>query len=418
MPLTLRDRVLNWLSSPGVLRPTFTFLRSVCPIFVFRKRAVITRHADVIEILTRDTEFTIAEINAANFAALDVPFILGMDRSPQYDRDAGILREVVRADDLVRIRKFISERAASIVEAARPNGRIDVVGDLVRVVPVRLIDSYFGFPAPDDATMMRWMRDIFHDLFVNATTDARVHSDAVRSSTGLREHMDNVIARRKSLAGEPNQPDDVLGRLLALQDDAHAWLDDLAVRHNLAGVILGAVDTTSKFVALAIDELLRRPSALAEARAAALAGDIELVRKYAYEAVRFNPHGPGQARFCAQGAQVAAGTSRAKRIPPGTTIFVATLSAMFDPDVFDQPSRFRVDRDLEYLHFGFGMHRCFGKAINDVQIPELLASLLRLPNLRRAKGHAGCIEYDGPFPDHLILEFDPDDESRAGEPGR
>ena len=64
--------------------------------------------------------------------------------------------------------------------------------------------------------------------------------------------------------------DDVLGRLLALQNAAHPWLDDLAVRRNLAGVIVGAVDTTSKFVALAIDELLRRPEMLAGARECAL----------------------------------------------------------------------------------------------------------------------------------------------------
>ena len=52
------------------------------------------------------------------------------------------------------------------------------------------------------------------------------------------------------------------------------------------------------------------------------------------------------------------------------------------------------------------MHTCFGKAINGIQIPELLATLLRLPNLRRAPGSAGQILYDGPFPNRLVLEFD------------
>jgi cytochrome P450 len=84
------------------------------------------------------------------------------------------------------------------------------------------------------------------------------------------------------------------------------------------------------------------------------------------------------------------------------------LSAMFDPDVFIEPAVFRADRETEYLHFGYGMHRCFGYAINGVQIPEIGATLLRLPNLRRAPGSAGRIAYDGPFPDRLILEFDHD----------
>jgi len=191
-----------------------------------------------------------------------------------------------------------------------------------------------------------------------------------------------------------------------LQNAEHAWLDDRSVRRNLGGLIVGAVDTTSKFVTLAIDELLRRPAALAGERTAALAGEMQIVRNYAYEAVRFNPHHPVQLRFCKHETELAAGTPRAHKIPAGTSVVVATLSAMFDPEVFIDPAKFRVDRDVEYLHFGFGMHRCFGSAINGVQIPELMAALLRLPNLRRAPGRAGRVAYDSSFPEHLILEFD------------
>jgi cytochrome P450 len=79
---------------------------------------------------------------------------------------------------------------------------------------------------------------------------------------------------------------------------------------------------------------------------------------------------------------------------------------MFDPEVFIEPKLFRANREVEYLHFGYGMHRCFGRAINGVQIPEIVGALLRLPNLRRASGREGRIAYDGPFPDRLILEFD------------
>jgi len=132
------------------------------------------------------------------------------------------------------------------------------------------------------------------------------------------------------------------------------------------------------------------------------------MRNYVYEAVRFNPHHPVQARFCKQETEIASGTSRARKIPAGASVFVATLSAMFDPAVFVEPKTFRVDREVEYLHFGYGMHRCFGRAINGVQIPELVATLVRLPNLRRAPRSAGRVAFDGPFPDRLILEFDPD----------
>jgi cytochrome P450 len=378
------------------------------PILVLGKRAIVTRHADVIEVLTRDTDFTIAEVNEARINLSDGPFILGMDRSPQYDTEAATLREAVRPEDLERIRRLVSQSAAELAAAARPDGKIDVVNGLARVVATRIVGSYFGIPAPDEPTMMRWMRDIFHDIFANPTSDANVHRDAQSSGAELRQHMDEVIATRKSRLREPDQPDDVLGRLLLLQNAEHAWLDDRSVRRNLSGLIVGAVDTTSKFVTLGIDELLRRPEALAGARAAAMAGEMDRVRNYVYEAVRFNPHHPLQVRFCKHETEVAAGTPRARKIPAGSTVFVVTLSAMFDPEVFIEPKVFRADREVEYLHFGYGMHRCFGRAINGVQIPELVATLLRLPNLRRAPGSAGRIAYDGPFPDSLILEFDRD----------
>jgi cytochrome P450 len=232
-----------------------------------------------------------------------------------------------------------------------------------------------------------------------------VLQDALASAAELRRHMDAQITLRKS-SPHLGQTDDVLGRMLALQGPAYPWLDDVAVRRNLAGIIVGAVDTTSKFVTLAIDELLRRPVALAQAREFALKNEMDFVRQYAYEAVRFNPHHPLQVRFCSRETQLALRQGRSKTLPAGSRVFIATLSAMFDPEVFVQPGEFNATRQAEYLHFGYGLHTCFGRAINGVQIPELLAGLLRLPGLRRAQGSLGRILYDGPFPDRLVLEFD------------
>jgi len=401
---TLKDKLLNFLIRPGILRPVFALLRRFSPILLLGKRAIVTRNADVIEVLKRDADFTIRQINAPKIDQIGGPFILGMDASPQYDRENATLHEAVRREDLESIRQFVAQTAGELVAAARPRRRIDVVNGFARVEATRLVASYFGMPGPNDPTMMRWMRDIFHYIFADLTNGQDVKQDALNSAVELHAHMDAQIALRKSQSSDGN--DDVLGRLLALQDDEHPWLDDLAIRRNLAGVIVGAVDTTSKFVALAIDELLRRPEMLAGVRECALKGDIEGVRRYAWEAVRFNPHHPLQVRYCAQASQIAQGQPRSKKVPPDSLVYIATLSAMFDPDIFTKPGEFNPQRQTDYLHFGYGMHTCFGKAINGIQIPELLAALLRLLNLRRAPGSAGQILYDGPFPNRLVLEFD------------
>jgi cytochrome P450 len=356
----------------------------------------------VVEALTRDTDFTVSQINAPNINRLDGPFILGMDRSAQYDREAGLLHQAVRREDLERIRTLVSSQAETLIAALRPQRRLDVVNDVARIVAVRTVATYFGMPGPDEATMMRWLRDIFYDVFLNLTNNKTVRAAALRSGGELRAHMDLVIAQRKSKAAADVPPDDVLGRLLALEGAANPWLDDDTVRRNLSGLIVGAVETTSKLVTLILEELFRRPVVLLQARAAALAGDIEKVRLYAYEAGRFNPQTPMIFRYCPAETELAKGTPRARRIPAGTTMVLGTLSAMFDPEGFVSPGEFRIDRGVEYLHFGFGMHRCFGYLINDVQIPEIIAALLRLPGLRRA----GCLKYEGPFPQRMIVEFD------------
>jgi cytochrome P450/glutathione S-transferase len=402
---TFKDKLLNFLIAPAILRPLFGFLRRKLPILILGKTAVVTRFDDVVEILNRNTDFTLSQINAKKIDQIDGPFILGMDASPQYDRENATLHEAVRRQDLDRIRQFVAQSASELIAAARPRQRIDVVNGFARVVPVRLLASYFGMPGPNDPTMMRWMRDVFHYIFADLTNGADVLKDALHSVAELRRHMDEQIAFRKSSALHP-AGDDVLGRLLALQDAAHPWLDDHAVRRNLSGVIVGSVDTTSKFVSLAIDELLRRPATLASAQASALKNDIDAVRHYAWEAVRFNPHHPLLVRFCEHAAPIAEGHPRSKKIPAGSKVYAATLAAMFDPEVFVSPGEFDAQRQTEYLHFGHGMHTCFGSAINGIQIPELLAALLRLPNLRRAPGSAGQILYDGPFPNRLVLEFD------------
>jgi cytochrome P450 len=214
-----------------------------------------------------------------------------------------------------------------------------------------------------------------------------------------------IAERRAARAAGGEARDDVLGRMLELQSDAghRPWLDDDAICRNISGLIIGALETTNKSVVHVIDELLRRPEALRGARAAALAGDMAKVRGYAFEALRFNPFAPMVVRFCGKGASVGS-----HYVPAQKTVFAVTSSAMFDSAAVDHPNDFRPDRSIDYLHFGHGLHRCQGHLINGVQVPELAASVLRLKNLRRARGKDGRVTYVGPFPERFVVEFDPE----------
>jgi cytochrome P450/glutathione S-transferase len=384
--------------SPSLLRAAFWLLRKIRPVLILGKTAVVTRYHDVIDVLKRDEVFTIAQINGARMDGAHAPFILGWDRSAQYDREVGILRRAVVPADLVALRALVTRHGEDAINAARGTGRIDLVGSLSRVVAMRTVAEFFGTPGPNEQTMMRWMRVLFYQLFLNRSNDVNVTQTAAIYADRLRDYLAALITERKKNLNSGS--DDLLSRLLKMQSSPGDSLDDDGVRRNLSGLIVGAVDTTSAAVAQAMDQLLDRPDELVAACAAAKADDLDTVSKYVFEALRFNPQTAGLLRYCAGGAAI--GEHFASAVPAQSTVILATLSAMFDPAAFEDPGAFRIDRtNAPYLHFGAGLHTCFGRAINMVQIPQIAAMLLKQPGLRRV----GRARYDGPFPDRLIVEF-------------
>jgi cytochrome P450 len=388
--------------SPRVLRAAFWVLRNLRPVLMLGKTTVVTRNADVVDALDRDREFTIAQINGERMESAHAAFILGWDRSAPYDRESAILRRAVLPTDLAGLGTRVTQLAEAAINAAHCEGRIDVVSGLSRLVPTRVVASYFGVPGPNEQIMMRWMRTLFYQLFFNRSNDSGVVRTATVYANLLRDYLIHLIETRKMDAIES---DDILTRLVKMQSEPGDSLDDDGVRRNISGLIVGAVDTTSAAVAQAIDQLLDRPQELAAACAASRADDVNTVAKYVFEALRFNPQTAGLLRYCAASADVGIGSSRSN-VSAGSTLLLATLSAMFDPAVFQKPSIFRIDRKMDsYLHFGAGMHTCFGRLINQVQIPHIAMALLKLKGLRRAAGAAGRLVYDGPFPDRLVVEF-------------
>ena len=114
------------------------------------------------------------------------------------------------------------------------------------------------------------------------------------------------------------------------------------------------------------------------------------------ELLRLWTHNPVLLRRAA--ADVSVG---GKNIPAGTTVVAYTQAAMFDPDHFASPNRLDPTRPAGlYRHFGGGLHPCSGRAVNDVQIPELVRQVLKRGILRVERPR-----YDGPFIDELIVSF-------------
>jgi cytochrome P450 len=397
----------KWLADKP--KELFSELRDARPIFRSPALTFVTRYVDVMEVLARDEVFSVRLYAPKMQRIAPTGFILGLQDSPQYQRDVSVLRLVFSRGDLPWIRQFVGEQAAAILHNASPTGQLDLVRDLSRVVPARLVADYFGVPGPDQATLMHWARRIFHDLFLNLQDVPDIREPALASAKALASYLDDLIARRKAeINAGQTTADNVLNRLLRLQANPETSFDDAKIRDNLVGMLVGAIDTNSKAIAHIVDELLGRPEQLKAARHAAANGDDALLMQYINEALRFKPQSTGLLRYTEKDCTIAKGTPRETVIPAGTLIFVATWSAMFDAANVDEPEEFRVDRaiNFDYLHFGAGLHTCAGQHISRVLMLEVVKQLLGVEGLRRAAGSEGQIRLEGPFPDSFMLEFD------------
>ena len=363
---------------------------------------MVTRVDDVQEVLSRPDVLGVTYAEKMSVVTDGANFFLGMENSPTYTRDVSNMRIVVRRDDLDSIIAPMIERLSDEIISSK-EGKLNAVRDFTKLVPARFVRDYMGIAGPTEAELIDWTTYMFQYLFFPNNPED-VDAKAISYAEKTRNYLDQLIAERKQ-ATQPS--DDIIARCLALQQSETPGMTDLDIRNNLIGIIIGAVPTTSKCAALVIDYLLDHPALLASAQDAARRGDNDAVRQTVLEALRFNSFGAGVFRIAKQDYTVAKGRFRSKKIKKGTTILAATQSAMLDGRKLDKPGRFQLNRPgYTYMHFGYGMHRCFGEHINLVQIPIMVSALLKLSGLRRAEGDKGVLQNRGPFPESLMLEFD------------
>ncbi len=412
---SLGQRLASAFTRTVVQRRVFSVLRAFLPNIVLGRKfltaydnggsALVTRSADVREVLSRDDDFEVVYAPRMEVITGGDNFFLGMQPSGRYTQDVSNMRLVVRRDDVAdRVVPFVAACAAELVAAAP--GSIDVPQALSLRVPAQLLGDYFGLPGPSEEKMIEWTTILFWYLFADFTAEPEVTARSTTAAAEFRAYLDAAIAARRQ---QPVARDDILGRCL-LMNRVTPGMDDLGIRNNLIGLMIGAVPTTSKSAVQALDQLLDRPQALAEAQAAARSDDDALLARIVFEALRFNPGAPLIYRRAVRDTVIARNTLRSRKIPKSTMVFAASFSAMFDPLQLPMPHAFRTDRPWEhYMLWGYGLHTCFGDYINRAMIPGLLKPLLKKQGLRRAKGSAGRIDSGGtPFPVHFVVEFDRD----------
>jgi cytochrome P450 len=291
-PLLRRPRrnqtLLQRLLSPRVQRfGARAALRLNQPL-VFRKFALVTRWRDVNAVLESDLHFLIAPVNGPRFDVISGPFVLGLDRGEQFARERSAMYRAVSQVNLDQLRERVRQEARSLLAyAVERDGRIDVGHGYAHLVAARTATYLFGIRGPTEADLLRVCRALFHYSFLDQGNDPAV-ADRARDAAGeLRTWTTEEIVRRRR--GDLHF-DDVLGRLMRNADQSGAPLDDDAVRRNVGGLLVGAIDTTTTTLARIVYVLASDPTLLKQAERDV--DDTDRMRGWCWEALRMWPSAP------------------------------------------------------------------------------------------------------------------------------
>jgi cytochrome P450 len=329
------------------------------------------------------------------------PFMFGMKDGPDYRRDHAAMRKVILDKD---IEAHLAPKTRAVAErvVAAANGRVDTV-DFIRQVTFEVLLEYFGVPNPTNGDIEVWSTRLFQYI-CQVGDDPALDKDAEIYGELLRKHVDQVVnARMKS----GDDRDDVLGRCLKRQAAGEDGFSTERICAALVGFIVAGLPQPPAVLPKALEQLLQRSKILAEAQRAARNADEDSVRRYMLEAMRFDPLTPFLPRNTVKDHVIAAGNSRAKNIEIGRHVLFSFASAMMDERGVANPKSFNPNRPpTDYLLFGYGLHQCFGKAINERLLPLMLMALLKRNNLARASGPEGRLTKQGAMAERLVVCFD------------
>ena len=364
--------------------------RYLPPTLSFSNYKVVFRWADVADVLARDGDFRIAPVNQKRIEGVMGPFILGMDRSKELFAQRVAVYDAMKSADFAPIRHILATEPIELLNAAvARDGQIDVVGGYARKVAGHVATALFGISGPSEDDLLRVARAVFHETFLNLTDDEKIRAAGVAAGNELEAW---IAAEREARLKSGKFGHDVLGRLLELEQAK--TITGAEVGHVLAGLLVGSIDTTATAVSNIVVEILS-DWALAEN----IRRDLDDRRRlygWCWEALRRRPHNPVLFREAVEGATIGG-----EPVAAGTRVVAFTLAAMQDERVFDRPETLDPDRPPHlYMHFGRGMHQCAGRDVNALQIPALIAALMRFNPSGRVK-----VKNAGPFPDQFFVRI-------------
>ncbi|GAA1507559.1 cytochrome P450 [Nocardioides humi] len=254
------------------------------------------------------------------------------------------------------VRAFVVER----VERLRAAGGGDVVAELFKPLPSRVVGHYLGVPVEDQPRFDDWSSAI---VAANVAGEgAAAAAGAAGATAELLTYFTELVERRRSAPGE-----DTVSQLVL------ADIDLLEILAFVFTMVAGGNDTSTGALGGAVQLLAAHPG-----QRALLVASPELVPDAVEEILRLTSPVQGLARTTTRDV-VLHGTT----IPAGRKVLLLYAAGNRDPRRYG-PDADVLDvrrRPSQVLSFGQGHHHCLGAAAARLQITVALEELLaRIPS--------------------------------------
>lgn len=207
----------------------------------------------------------------------------------------------------------------------------------------------------------------------------------MRSIADLDKELYAEISSRRALVESEEEPrGDVLSLLLQARYESGDPMGEKELRDELVTLLVAGHETTSGALALAIEEIVRKPEVMDGIRAESPREEEVYLEAVVRESLRRKPVLPIIGRKLTANARLGSYV-----LPRGTVLLPSIYLLHHEPGIYPDPEEFRPERFLApssgthtWLPFGGGVRRCIGARFALLQMAVVLDAMFERLDLR------------------------------------
>ncbi len=370
LPLDQIDVSDPELYQANVWRPYFRRLRRDAPVHYCKDGAFgpfwsVTKHRDIIDVEVRHRTFSSSSALGGitlrdRPPELELPMFIAMD-PPRHEAQRKVVQPIVSPDNLDHLEDLIRRRARKTLDGLPLGETFDWVDRVSVELTAQMLATLFDFPFEERRKLSTWS-----DISTAVPRPGGLIETEEQREAIFSECLGTFMALWNERVNAEPRPD--LISMLAHGESTR----DMTAREYLGNILLlivGGNDTTRNSMSGGVLFLSENPEEFAKLRAKP-----ELIQSMVPEIIRYQTPIAYMRRTALEDAEVGGRTIR-----KGDRIAMWYISGNRDEEAIDEPDRFIVDRPRprQHLSFGFGIHRCVGKSLAEMQLKILWEEILQ-----------------------------------------